>query len=222
MAAEKKAPAYLETYATVAERLAMFWMEHPLGQIHTNPAEYPDDNIVRVRAIIFRWDEATNCFRLLSTGQAEEVREGYINANAATENCETSAVGRALAMAGYGINKGVASAEEIELAERRRRARAPEDAPQGESIESRLAEGQAPTEATPADPGNGAEPASDIDELVKQIVLYVGKEDENPQEYAIRKEFVKAKLMSLGVENPLGVRESVLVLSKENRTALAE
>jgi hypothetical protein len=48
------------------------------------------------------------------TGHAfEVVGDGMINKTSALENCETSAVGRALAMAGIGLIDDVASAEEV-------------------------------------------------------------------------------------------------------------
>ena len=51
------------------------------------------------------------------TGLAQEiVGDGYINKTSALENCETSAVGRALGMAGIGIDTGFASADEVKKA----------------------------------------------------------------------------------------------------------
>ena len=54
---------------------------------------------------------------MLGTGMAYE-REGSSNINKTSyiENCETSAVGRALGMAGLGINTAVASSEEVQNA----------------------------------------------------------------------------------------------------------
>jgi hypothetical protein len=57
------------------------------------------------------------------TGLAQEViGEGYINKTSALENCETSAVGRACAMAGIGIIDGIASVDEINKAKARETA----------------------------------------------------------------------------------------------------
>ena len=52
---------------------------------------------------------------ILSTGTAYE-KEGstFINKTSYIENCETSAVGRALGIAGFGIDTSVASAEEVQ------------------------------------------------------------------------------------------------------------
>tara|TARA_A100000172_G_scaffold34292_1_gene20672 strand:+ start:1522 stop:2145 length:624 start_codon:yes stop_codon:yes gene_type:complete len=52
-----------------------------------------------------------------STGLAHEVQEAsYINKTSYIENCETSAVGRALAMLAIGIDTSMASADEVEIA----------------------------------------------------------------------------------------------------------
>tara|TARA_Y100000593_G_scaffold13994_3_gene26175 strand:+ start:6669 stop:7247 length:579 start_codon:yes stop_codon:yes gene_type:complete len=48
------------------------------------------------------------------TGHAmEEIGSSQINNNSALENCETSAVGRALGFAGFGLDTSIASAEEV-------------------------------------------------------------------------------------------------------------
>lgn len=216
----KEAPKYLETYATVAERLAQFWMEHPLGKVKTEHVILTSDDKVYVYAEVHRWGEEDKKHHLLASGQAEEIREGYINEAAAVENCETSAVGRALALAGYGIRKGIASQEEIELAERRRAARASSSANGDRHGETTGAETAQPEPST--SPEVSAPESEEVGELVKQIVTYCGDKSENPSEFAVRREFVRAKLMSLGVDNPIGVRESVLLLTEENRAALRE
>jgi len=81
-----------------------------------------DENTVRVKAVIKIDTGEKNSvtgepiYRIY-TGHAEELRaEGYINKTSAVENCETSAVGRALGMLGIGISESVASKEEIEIA----------------------------------------------------------------------------------------------------------
>lgn len=52
--------------------------------------------------------------RIRSTGMAHEVRgSSNINRTSHVENCETSAVGRALAMLGIGIESSIASADEV-------------------------------------------------------------------------------------------------------------
>jgi hypothetical protein len=94
-------------YATVAERIAKFREHHHGWSIETR-LEHRDDEVVVVRAAIAN-DEG----RILATGYAEEVRaSSNINRTSAIENCETSAVGRALAFVGYAGSE-IASADEV-------------------------------------------------------------------------------------------------------------
>jgi len=83
------------------------------------------------------------------TGLAQELESekyGTVNNTSALENAETSAVGRALAMAGIGIESGIASADEVRKAESRaERNKAAK--PDGEAIMQVLA---APEVAAPA------------------------------------------------------------------------
>lgn len=52
--------------------------------------------------------------RVIATGHAHEVKaSSNINKTSFIENCETSAVGRALAMLGIGIDTSIASANEV-------------------------------------------------------------------------------------------------------------
>tara|TARA_R110002020_G_scaffold384754_1_gene595731 strand:+ start:4490 stop:5050 length:561 start_codon:yes stop_codon:yes gene_type:complete len=52
--------------------------------------------------------------RIISTGHAHEVQgSSNINKTSYVENCETSAIGRALAMLGVGIDTSIASANEV-------------------------------------------------------------------------------------------------------------
>ena len=60
-------------------------------------------------------DERTR--NIFFSGSASELTtQGFINKTSALENCETSAVGRALGMLGIGIDYGVASAQEVQQA----------------------------------------------------------------------------------------------------------
>ena len=52
-----------------------------------------------------------------ATGHAREIRVGHINVASAEENCETSAIGRALANLGIGTDGTYASQDEINIAE---------------------------------------------------------------------------------------------------------
>jgi hypothetical protein len=100
----------LDDYETVEERLIKFWKEHPDGQIHTKVLEHTSSRFI-VEASIFRTEAD---IRPWTTGLAEETVQGRgVNATSALENCETSAIGRALANAGYATKGKRASREEM-------------------------------------------------------------------------------------------------------------
>jgi hypothetical protein len=56
---------------------------------------------------------------------AERDNNGFINKTSALENAETSAVGRALAFAGFGSNESIASAEEVVVAQNKQKVFTP-------------------------------------------------------------------------------------------------
>ncbi|CAB4149704.1 hypothetical protein UFOVP550_20 [uncultured Caudovirales phage] len=100
----------LDDYETVEERLVKFWKDCPDGQIHTKVLEHTAARFI-VEASIYR-TEADQ--RPWTTGLAEETVQGRgVNATSALENCETSAIGRALANAGYATKGKRASREEM-------------------------------------------------------------------------------------------------------------
>jgi len=96
-------------YQTVAKRIADFRAKHPDHQIESEVLEHGDT--VLIKATI-----SNEIGTVLATGYAEEVRDSTnINKTSALENCETSAVGRALAFAGWGGTQ-IASADEVNSA----------------------------------------------------------------------------------------------------------
>lgn len=99
-------------YATVAERIAAFRKVYPDGKIDTHITKL-EEGLCIITARV--WNDEGN---LLATGTAYE-KEGSSNINRTSfiENCETSAVGRALGMAGFGLIGAVATADEINRAQ---------------------------------------------------------------------------------------------------------
>ena len=88
----------LEDYETVEERLIKFWKEHPDGRISTEIIEHTLQRFI-VKAAIYRTEVDAHPW---TTGFAEEtVSTRGVNSTSALENCETSAIGRALANANY-------------------------------------------------------------------------------------------------------------------------
>jgi hypothetical protein len=100
----------LSDYQPVEERLILFWKDYPDGQIHTKLLDSTASRFI-VEASIFRTEADA---RPWTTGLAEETVQGRgVNATSALENCETSAIGRALANAGYATKGKRASREEM-------------------------------------------------------------------------------------------------------------
>lgn len=99
-------------YAMVPERVTAFRKLYPEGLITTEIIEH-DGTTVLMQAKAGYYDGST--FVLLGTGLAQEVKgKGMVNGTSYIENCETSAVGRALGFLGLGINGGgICSAEEL-------------------------------------------------------------------------------------------------------------
>ena len=92
----------LEDYETVEERLVKFWKDHPDGRIDTTLVESTLQRFI-IKASVFRTEVDAQAW---TTGYAEEtVSTRGVNSTSALENCETSAIGRALANAGY-VTKG--------------------------------------------------------------------------------------------------------------------
>ena len=111
----------LEDYETVEERIKRFYGDWPDGRILTENEtipEYRSEKIWVVRALVFLTGEDVerNCPK--ASGLAYEVDSSSgPQASSALEVCETSAIGRALANAGYSGNKR-ASREEMQKVQR--------------------------------------------------------------------------------------------------------
>lgn len=124
-----------KSYAQVNQRILAFWSLFPEGRIETE--KISDDGArCDFRAMVYRrqGDE-----RPAATGHAYEYvssNHKSVNATSYVENCETSAVGRALGMLGIGATTSIASADEVLAAmeqqaamERGSRREPPEDGP---------------------------------------------------------------------------------------------
>lgn len=104
-----------KNYAEVPQRIKAFRMLYPEGLIETQLVSCEDGMCVMRATVGYYKEDGTVV--VLGTGTAYE-RENASNINKTSyiENCETSAVGRALGMAGFGIDVSVASAEEVQTA----------------------------------------------------------------------------------------------------------
>lgn len=102
----------LADYETVDSRIKRFYTDHPAGRITTELLDFqgaPGATRWVVKAYVWRSEEE----HFSGTGLAfENDGEGMANKTSALENCETSAIGRALANIGYSGDKR-ASREEM-------------------------------------------------------------------------------------------------------------
>ena len=103
----------LSLYETVAQRLVRWWTEYPDGRIFTSIHHYDGSTII-MRAECYNNDD-----RLIATGYAEEVfGNSPVNKTSFLENCETSAIGRAISNSRIGHTGERASSTEMEKVNR--------------------------------------------------------------------------------------------------------
>ena len=100
-------------YVPVNERIKAFWKMYPSGRINTTLIS-DEAGVCKFKAEIYAFETDT---QPRATGYASEKESSsFINKTSYIENCETSAVGRALGIYGIGIETSIASAEEVETA----------------------------------------------------------------------------------------------------------
>lgn len=104
-----------KAYSEVPQRIKAFRMVYPTGFIISDMIS--NENGVCIFKTSVGYYAEDESMIVLGTGMAYE-KEGstFINKTSYIENCETSSVGRALGMAGFGIDVSVASAEEVQNA----------------------------------------------------------------------------------------------------------
>ena len=96
-----------KAYIMVKDRVNAFRELCPNGSIVTDIISHGEGEIV-MKATVKDGDT------VLATGTAwEKETNSFINKTSYVENCETSAIGRALGFAGFGIDDSMASADEV-------------------------------------------------------------------------------------------------------------
>lgn len=106
-------------YAEVNQRIKAFRQLYPEGYIKTKIVELDmAAGIILMTAQVGYYDENGND-RILGEGSSFEWKndpKSMVNKTSYVENCETSAVGRALGMLGLGVDVALASADEVKTA----------------------------------------------------------------------------------------------------------
>ena len=95
-------------YVPVTERVKEFHRIYPDYKLLTDIVHFDENSVIMVAKI---YDQDG---KLIANGHAQEDRNASnINKTSYVENCETSAVGRAIGMLGIGIDASMASADEV-------------------------------------------------------------------------------------------------------------
>lgn len=122
----------LEDYVPVHERVKLFRKEWPEGVIVTERTDVSED-VVAFKAKVYRTLGEVEVLAPVGLAASTGHSEVEVSDEKAVEKGETVAIGRALANLGYEIEKGIASAEEMEDVEeeeespRQRRNRSKDD-----------------------------------------------------------------------------------------------
>lgn len=136
----KMKPIKGKNYAEVKDRIVAFRKLYPEGFIETEIIATTVDSVT-IKATVGFYQDGNR--QILGEGHAWEnkAKNKNINMTSMYENCETSAVGRALGMCGLGIESAVASYEEMNRAVYSQPA-VPEPEPLPESEADRKAAGE--------------------------------------------------------------------------------
>ena len=104
-----------KAYVLVSDRVNYFNEVYPDGSIQTQLISDPTADMVVVKAIVTPDAKEQRCFTGYSQAKWSDT-SSFVNKTSALENCETSAVGRALAFMGIGVIDSIASVDEIKKA----------------------------------------------------------------------------------------------------------
>lgn len=197
-----------DEYITVHERIEKFYVKFPNGRILTSVVEHnAETGFVLIRAEIYRDPEDT---LPAATGHAYELRSaGHVQQGSYVEVCETSSVGRALALLGFEVRRGVASREEMERGARKQQsAAAPARQP---------AKPAAPPPEQPAAPSPApeAEQTADLDAQILQAAEELGYDAANVRKWVNQKFEVTGGLGSITTHD----KREVLKLFREQARA---
>jgi hypothetical protein len=106
-------------YKTVAKRIEEFRQSCPLAEGWAVATEFLE---LTTEQVICRASIVNPAGVAVATGHAHETWTGQINKTSAVENCETSAIGRALAAAGFGGSEFASADEVVRVISQRQKA----------------------------------------------------------------------------------------------------
>jgi pyruvate/2-oxoglutarate dehydrogenase complex dihydrolipoamide acyltransferase (E2) component len=204
-----------DEYITVSERIEKFYAKFPQGRILTSVVEHnAETGFILIRAEVYRDAEDT---LPAATGHAYEMRSaGHVQAGSYVEVCETSSVGRALALLGFEVRRGVASREEVIRGAKKQQAAAAAAAPARPERPEPVVERPAPEpERVPAPPAAPADAGADLDSLILQAAEELGYDAAKVRKWVNQKYDVTGGLGSL---TPHDKREVLKIFTEQART----
>jgi len=195
-----------DEYITVSERIEKFYAKFPQGRILTNIIEHSaETGFILIRAEVYRDPEDT---LPAATGHAYELRSaGHVQAGSYVEVCETSSVGRALALLGFEVRRGVASREEVIRGAKKQQAAAARPERPSPPPE------QAPAAPTPA--GSPEEDVPDLDSRILRAAEELGYDAAKVRKWVNQKFEVTGGLASL---TPHDKREVLKIFTEQARS----
>jgi hypothetical protein len=214
-----------EEYITVHERIEKFYAKFPQGRVITTILEHDrESGFVLVRAEIYRDPEDA---LPAATGHAYELRSaGHVQQGSYVEVGETSAVGRALALLGFEVKRGVASREEVERGARKQQAAAARQAEKAAPTQEKVAPAQertppvqerpsaSPTQRGAAPSAPAAEEPPDLDAQILQAADELGYDASKVRKWVNQKYEVTGGLASL---TPHDKREVLKIFREQAR-----
>ncbi|HEX7316423.1 MAG TPA: hypothetical protein VF297_21145 [Pyrinomonadaceae bacterium] len=203
-----------DEYITVSERIEKFYAKFPQGRILTSVVEHnAETGFILIRAEVYRDAEDT---LPAATGHAYELRSaGHVQAGSYVEVCETSSVGRALALLGFEVRRGVASREEVIRGAKKQQAAAAAPPPPRPERPAPAPESPAqPTEKTPPPPAAPTEAGADLDSMILQAAEELGYDAAKVRKWVNQKYEVTGGLGSL---TPHDKREVLKIFTEQAR-----
>ena len=204
-----------DEYITVHERIEKFYEKFPEGRILTSIIEHnAETGFVLMRAEVYRVPDDT---LPAATGHAYELKSaGHVQAGSYVEVCETSSVGRALALLGFEVRRGVASREEVIRGARKQQAAAAAATPERPAQAQKPAPERTSTaSASPATPAPAAADGPNLDEQILQAAGELGYDAAKVRKWVNQKYEVTGGLDSL---TPHDKREVLKIFQEPPRT----